>query len=365
MNGLRTIFLFVKKCKSLIKYIIVKEIINIKPEDANSYLEKNAPPLDSTPVTQHFIKDIEVDLMIIVPAYNSEKWIEECVNSIISQKTEYSFRVVFIDDGSTDDTGKILDKYIKYDMVKVIHQKNKGYSGARNTALKMINSKYIMFVDSDDYLLPNAIQCLLDLAIKKDIDIVEGNGYRFNELGRLGKIKITKRFKKENICWGAPWMKVMKASLWENFEFPEGYLYEDTIIGTLIFPLAKTVCFVEDEIYAYRIHEDSITQKHDKNLRRVDSYWIMLLMTKLQEQYNISRDYESYKSVMMHIVFTYRRTVLLPEEIKKSIFIGTSDFLMNNYSEFLEYKNRYYLLSKAFKEKDFAKYVVYCQELAF
>ena len=360
----KKIWSYIKKCRSILKYITVSEIIDMEPGEADSYLNEHAPALDSTPITHNNIDNAEYDLMIIVPAYNSEKWIEECILSIISQKTEYSFYAVFVNDGSKDKTGDILERYSNNKQVKIIHQSNKGYSGARNVALKNINSNYIMFVDSDDYLLPNAIQCLMDAAVKNGAEIVEGNGYRFNEFGRIAPIKKVGN-NEEDQYWGGPCLKVMKSSLWENFKFPEGFLYEDTIIGSLIFQLAEKIVLIDDEVYAYRIHEESITQKHDDNIRRVDSYWIMLLMTKLQEEFNIKRDYSAYKKIMKHIVFTYRRTIFLSEQIKKAIFVSTGAFVFEYFKEYAGVKDKYYLLANALKKRDYAKYVVYCEELMF
>lgn len=357
---LRNIYIRLKRIKSLIKYFFFKEKVDFSQFDAETCLKKNRPKPLSTAIVKNNICNIKQDLTIIIPVYNSEKWILECIESIISQETEYSFLAIFVDDGSTDRTAEILDRYLNSSFIKVIHQENKGYSGARNVALKEINSKYIMFVDSDDFLLPDAIQKLLSKAFLEDADIVEGNGYRFNENGRLGIIKKTNTI--ENY-WGGPWMKVMKSSLWENLAFPEGYLYEDTIIGSLIYPLANKIYFIPDEVYAYRIHKDSITQKHDKNVQRVDSYWIMILMFELQKELNIPIDYDNYKRVMKHIVFTFRRIVLLPDEVKKSIFICTSAFVCDNFEKYIHKKDQYYLLAKSLINKDYAKYTVYCEEL--
>ena len=359
MNFIKLIWKYIKIFKSLVKFLVSRRIVCTEEESAEAYLRQIAPPPESTPCTENNIGDAETDLMIIVPAYNSELWIEECILSILSQKTEYSFKAVFVDDGSTDSTGEILDRFTTDSKVTIIHQDNRGYSGARNVALKNICSKYIMFVDSDDYLLPNAIQCLMDTAQKEDADIVEGNGYTFNEKCRINRVKQDTSSNVEDSYWGGPCLKIMKASLWKNFEFPEGYLYEDTIIGSLIFPSASKICFVDDEIYAYRIHNNSITQKHDTNLRRVDSFWIMLLMASIQDKCGIARDYNSYRKAMKHIVFTYRRTILLPERVKEAIFICTKAFLEKYYNEYVNKKDKYYLLAYAIMKKNYAKYAVY------
>ena len=118
------------------------------------------------------------DLDIIVPCYNVENQVENCIDSLITQKTKYNFRIILIDDGSTDKTGKIIDSYVYNPTIKIIHQKNRGHSGARNSGLNIIDAKYVMFVDSDDKLCSeNAVQKLLDCAYQYNADIVEGGNF--------------------------------------------------------------------------------------------------------------------------------------------------------------------------------------------
>ena len=103
-----------------------------------------------------------ITISVIVPAYNAEKYISRCIDSIINQ--DGNFEIVVINDGSTDSTSEILKKYAqKYPFIKVINQSNKGVAAARNSGLKAASSKYITFVDSDDWLEPNALK----LAIKQ------------------------------------------------------------------------------------------------------------------------------------------------------------------------------------------------------
>ena len=108
------------------------------------------------------------DLDIIIPAYNAENYIDKCLNSVLSQKTKYNFRVLVIDDGSTDATGKILDGYSG---ISVIHQENRGFSGARNAGLDRAEADYLLFLDSDDELCPGAVEALMSRAKEWDCAI--------------------------------------------------------------------------------------------------------------------------------------------------------------------------------------------------
>lgn len=102
----------------------------------------------------------QYDLQIIIPAYNAEKYIEKCLNSILSQKTQYTYVITVINDGSTDETLQILSKYLDDEHIDIISQSNKGFSGARNCGLKNLVGHYLMFVDSDDWICEDAIEKL-------------------------------------------------------------------------------------------------------------------------------------------------------------------------------------------------------------
>ena len=175
----------------------------------------------------------EYDLMIIVPVYNTETYLIECIESLIKQNTNYSYKIVFVDDGSTDYSGAILDNYSKNEKVEVIHKQNSGIAGARNTALRNICGRYIMFVDSDDLLADNAVELLMNTALSKNADIVEGSYVEFTDIKPVGDEK------KISQISGYPWGKVISSDKMLNLCFPEGYQYEDTIISTLLIPSCK------------------------------------------------------------------------------------------------------------------------------
>lgn len=337
------------------------EILEGNETEAIEDLLQEAPPPSSTATTQNNIEEEKYDLTIIIPAYNAEKWIRKCVDSVINQETDYKFWIWITDDGSTDKTGAILDSYLPNEKIHMVHQENRGYSGARNIALRKIFSRYVMFVDADDILLPGAIEDLLNAAYTFQADIVEGSVIAVREKNKLYDIKrkTEPRFKGQLI--GAPWGKIIASKLFEHVQFPENYWYEDTIINTLICPQTEKVATISNDVYAYSVHPESITQTHDTNFKRVDSYWIMLLVHEDMKKLGISISLKSYQHTMGHIVFTYRRTVLLPENIKKNIFLGTRRFMKENYSKYMNSTNVDYLLAKAILDKDYKKYCLFCE----
>ncbi len=112
------------------------------------------------------------DISVIVPIYNVEKYLPRCIDSIINQ-THKNIEIILVDDGSPDRSGEIADEYAKKDeRIKVIHQENRWLGGARNSGLRIANGKYVLFVDSDDYVRLNMCERLLRVVNHNDVDIV-------------------------------------------------------------------------------------------------------------------------------------------------------------------------------------------------
>lgn len=111
------------------------------------------------------------EVSIIVPVYKVEPYLNKCVDSILAQ-TFTDFECILVDDGSPDSCGKICDEYVQKDSrVKVIHQENQGLSAARNSGLDMASGAWIVFVDSDDWIEPDAVEVLYRAALQNDADM--------------------------------------------------------------------------------------------------------------------------------------------------------------------------------------------------
>ena len=146
-----------RQVKSIVRYYLATEYYSCDPAEAFAQLSQQAPSPGTSALTDNHIEQAEFDLTIIVPAYNAEKWICECMDSVLNQDTSYSYKVIAVNDGSVDQTPALLERYASDSRVTIVHQENRGHSGARNCALRNINSKYVMFVDSDDIFLPGAV----------------------------------------------------------------------------------------------------------------------------------------------------------------------------------------------------------------
>ena len=102
----------------------------------------------------------KIDIDLIIPVYNVQPYLRKCIDSALAQTLSY-FRIILVDDGSTDGSGAICDEYAKkYDRIEVVHQENMGLSGAKNTGMKISKAPYIMFLDSDDWISSNTVEMM-------------------------------------------------------------------------------------------------------------------------------------------------------------------------------------------------------------
>lgn len=220
------------------------------------------------------IEDEKILISIIVPVFNVEQYLEKCINCILGQSYS-NLEVIFVDDGSIDRSGEILDTYAKKDSrIQVIHQKNKGPSAARNTGLSICKGDYIGFVDADDWISETMYETLLYNAEKERADIsiigyamVWKNGkvqkksneedlFVWNRTEAMKEWMSQKRFK------GFMWDKLFRASLFQNLRFPEAQHYmEDVAIGLNLFGSVEKVVYEGRICYYYLQHEKSITNQ--------------------------------------------------------------------------------------------------------
>ena len=120
-------------------------------------------------------------ISVIIPVYNVEKYLRECIDSVLNQSYQ-NLEIILVDDGSTDSSGEICDEYEKQDIrIRVIHQKNQGLSGARNTGFQNANGEYVYFLDSDDWIVPEAIKCLVKRAEEESADVVFFEAFSFED----------------------------------------------------------------------------------------------------------------------------------------------------------------------------------------
>ncbi len=220
-------------------------------------------------------------ISVIIPVYNVEEYLRECVENVIKQ-TYPKYEIILVDDGSTDSSGKICDEYSENERVTVIHQKNSGLSAARNAGFDAANGEYVYFLDSDDYIAENTLETLLRIAKKDNSDIVFFDAVSFADTDDFsvrqnyirknkyetssGTKMLEKLFENGEYHSAVPLLFLKKSFLNDNsIRFINGILYEDMVYTYQAFCFAKTVSQCKDAFYHRRYRKSSImTSKKNK-----------------------------------------------------------------------------------------------------
>lgn len=217
----------------------------------------------------------KVDLSIIIPCYNVEKYLYRCLNSLINT----TYEILLIDDGSTDNTSVLCDSYKKYSNVKVFHKVNGGLSDARNYGIERATGKYIVFLDSDDYVDVNSLEILLQYINNTDADLIYCDFFKNNngtiiKQNTIDKIEcltgceaMNKLILNKNyypMVWKCIYRRdfIIENSLY----FKKSFLHEDEDWMPRALFKSKNVILHTDGFYYYCLNSQSITQnKKDKN----------------------------------------------------------------------------------------------------
>ena len=198
-------------------------------------------------------------ISIVVPIYNTEQYLNRCIESIIIQSFQH-LEIILVNDGSKDSSGTICDEWAQKDTrVRVIHKINGGVTSARKTGVEYAAGEWISFVDSDDYLPENAVQKLFS-HIKEDVDIIGGNfeyrgnySFAYNTFGEKDNVQYLKLLLKHKVTWG-PFCKLIKKTLFDDFTFdiPRNITSgEDFIMNLRLGQKARRIILLPDIVYYY------------------------------------------------------------------------------------------------------------------
>lgn len=269
-------------------------------------------------------------LTVVVPAYNAERWIDECLKSIEGQRVDGEWEIIVVDDGSTDGTLDIASAREKTDArIKVISQTNLGHSGARNTGISRSRGRFIVFVDSDDLLPENALASLIEAQRIHNADIVSGKWARTSSRARL--------VERHSHRASSVWARLYRREVWERIHFPEGLLFEDTIYPFCIEPLYKQV-EIEDRVYLWRVNFSSITHTASADLRSIDSLWITQVCIDWCREHQIPLDQSIYDKTLYQLgSLLYNRTRAIGEYARQSLFVVAREMIINC-AEFESYR---------------------------
>lgn len=216
----------------------------------------------------------QILISVIIPVYNSEKYLERCLQSVL-QQTHSNIEVILINDGSTDSSGEICDRFCqKDDRVKVIHKKNGGQAQARNRGLDIACGEYIGFMDNDDVIEPNMFEVLLKNALREEV-LISGcstmtaypNGETENRFDKLesgiksGKELILNILYQNELSWGTVWNKIFHKTLKEDLYFQEGKELEDYNVILRLFDKVDKIYFEQNPMYHWYQYSSSQSKR--------------------------------------------------------------------------------------------------------
>lgn len=305
-------------------------------------------------------------ISIIVPVYNVERYIEKCVESIISQ-TFRNIEIIIVDDGATDRSGVIADQLATRDQrIRVIHKQNGGLSSARNEGVVYAKGKFLMFIDSDDYIASNMCEVLYKHAIDNSCDLVECGvikvyvnhnrievpcAHKTVMTGRDATIAYLDRSKNIQSCVV---LSLYNKEIFTDIRFEDGRLHEDGWFKYKALYNSKRVCLIPDALYYYvQEREGSIMTVNlkEKNVRDVfDAFYERW---KYFERRQDSELAELSKVVYLNNLLSYHYSIgamMKDKEVVKKLRKEIRDILKS-------YKN--YIFSSPLLRKNLHKYLIY------
>ncbi len=212
---------------------------------------------------------------IIIPVYNVLPYLREALDSVINQ-TYRNLEIIIVDDGSTDGSGEICDEYKADSRVRVIHQENRGLSGARNTGLDHMTGEYVAFLDSDDAFHPDMVEVMMEALLRHaaDMSICGHNNFKTEKSFKQVKQRVHIQFEKEEEYKGkeifikllegrlsvVAWDKIYKKEIWYQLRYPAGQVYEDFYIIPFVLERCEKVVVIPQILVDHRQRKESITQ---------------------------------------------------------------------------------------------------------
>lgn len=291
----------------------------------------------------------EAKISIIIPVYNVEKYLAECLDSCINQTLE-DIEIICVDDASPDNSIKILEEYQQKDSrIKIIrHEKNRNLGGTRNTGLENATGEYIWFVDSDDYIDTKACQILYDAIKEFNVDMLCFSALQFTDTNKFRKfiyngyyhqgVQINKiyhpktnwmeiQFSNLNVT---AWAYLTKRSVIQNFKFREGVWHEDADFTPILLASVDSFCYIPYTAYFVRINPESITRTPMSKKRMEDYIAAAEYLDKFARQNKICKNHFLYKHLNQTRI---RLSVKLCDEYP--------DIKPDNFNNLLELQKRY------------------------
>lgn len=296
---------------------------------------------------------------IIVPVYNSQEYLKECADSLVNQTLE-DIEIIFINDGSTDDSLRMLEEYQKNypDKVVVKSKQNGGQATARNLGIRMATGEYIGFVDSDDSVDTCMFERLYNEAKQTGSDFVEC-GYKYLQVETDGKIKEipaygnVRNYGSKNEMFidplVSPWNKIYKADVLQNNNicFPEGVIYEDTAFFIKSIPYIKKTSYVAEKFVFHYLRPNS-TMNANKDKRVGNIFDVLLDIIQFYDKNNYRASYKNeleYFCVKILLCSSLNRVAHVQDaKLRKEFVRKTIEMIKSHFPSYR--KNEYFKKSK-------------------
>lgn len=257
-------------------------------------------------------------LSIIIPVYNAEKYIVDCLNSIKLQ--EIDLEAICVNDGSTDGSEIIIKNYMKENLfVKYIYQENSGAPAARNRGLQEAQGKYCMFFDADDFLLPGALEKLINKMVYSNSDLVVGDYDEVDEYGNLiSTIKQNCFVRDASVRWSfalcppLPGNKLIRKSILDvsSLKFEPLRIGQDLNFYLKLITVAKKIVSLNESVMGYRIVEGSISRQYSlkildicNSIDNVKEYYVQKDLYEVYQKYVSVTELIAYRSQLEKVKF--------------------------------------------------------------
>ena len=337
----------------------------------------------------------------LVPVYNVEKYLEQCIESMLTQ-TYKNFEIILVDDGSTDNSGRICDDYSeKYPyVIKVVHKKNEGHTATRQLAIKQATGDMCLFVDSDDYVEPNMLETInKEMINDPSIDMIifsfcySNNGVKTKRKNYIfDKNEVFDGTSKKEICEAlmfssninALWIKAIKTEILKSDPTDYSQIYgrlmaEDQYQSIYLVTAAKRIKCINAELYNYRTDNNSVTRtlsleslskknmmyvydrfieilpewgmNNNETIDRLKSSWLNLAIYTFNQYYKAAKSFQQRKEI---VDFDWK--TMIPEGAKDSEYNSPAALKTYRLIEKKKYiflyilylKNNYYKIIKKF-----------------
>lgn len=289
-------------------------------------------------------------ISVIVPVYNVEQYLEQCLDSIILQDYN-NLEIIVVNDGSTDISGQICDRYAQKDnRIKVIHQENQGVASARNNALNISNGELISFIDADDWINQGMYSFIIE-HFTENIDVIllsypnfrtDSSDIKIYSKEKINNNLITQFVGSKKISLGkmaTVWSICVRKKIIQNIHFQNITMTEDKIFFIEVLLKANTLLNIPHKFYNYRINPNSITRSYNKNYSddiTVSNFHI----TQLLKKYN----FESKKLIQLHnnTIICFYLHIIKNEAKNTNLILPNSSlekyYIDNNIAKLLTWK---------------------------